>query len=1104
MKWQGASYKNRLQKWTPPPFVYPCDAHEENALRRLKQAFSPLPLYSDLEKEAEAQQTTVSIEIPFPSGHIAFLENTAEQCTSPQTKHSQDGMQGARHWVQRVDTPDGMFQRLTDGYGISLMVGERHYQYIRNSHNWRGIVGCQLDLDVFRDEKNPHAPEPVYSFDELFDRYPLIPRICAFVIPSASSLYEGRYFKARGIVLFPEPVTDMRVYRAFGDILCSELDCIPQNVTKNPVAVGFGNTHNASQAYRNEQIDTAWISDRLQESAVNVFAETRHRDREKQQRTELKAHYAANGNQGTGEGENISAFVDQCDPVSEMLRDGLLTRGQGNEYQWHTSEHARSCDILDGSIHIFSHSMFDASPHQNINEAVGAHRFYLYQLSGLDMTKEADKPRIRQLLFERGYGSDPKAFAKQQQKKGVSKPVKLKDVEPFKGLLETLETARDFLRDVFAKGAQFFAVRTDTGTGKTESAITYALTKDVVLPTQSHKLSAEVVLRATDKEIYGWSYRGIGYHPEGENDLEIEGRTYDADGYFGCIQSERFETLRNRGFNAYKWVCDGCPAYLECKVNGYLSQPDRAKQSQLVALPFPTAFLDPRLRSWADLYKPRGRDALILHDDLPLGSLFISYQLTAPRLRRIYEQWKGTLAAKWAEACLLAFQLRDWETLKEISLRMNADERQSVTFALTQCIDPSTGAVVEPDDFLKSEQVDFSTAEACLKLPKIDKEGYDVATMLETFFNRYPRIEDAPFSFDTASETFTFDLPPKPYIFNKTVRFGFASATLEKKLIQAIFPGIQFYDAALTEWKDGAGFFQLRTNSNPRRTVLNFIEQEAKDGKKRYTYDGLSPTGESYYGMAIDFIKAHPNETHAVLSYKALIEEKKDELDALGVVSEWFGNLAGLDEAFKGVKYFHILFAPEVDPFSIDGLVKQLFGSDGTPLQRDADGNLERNEDGTYADERARLCYEALVIGEIRQVIGRARLNLYPNQVFLWTSRFVDGYTNREDTVLFDEIDWRNADNTLAKLREAVKTRENAEQNGDVKALVETTGVSQRTAYRKTDETRKKSKVDMQARAYQLYCEKCGNDTIIAILQSEYGKKVTDRTLRRWRKKDKF
>ena len=743
----------------------------------MKAAFDPLAPYKELEQKAVRGNTCVEVNIPIPNGHITFLENTAEQCASPQTKHSSEGMQGARHWVQRVDTPDNMFQRLTDGYGISLMFGERCHQYIRNSNNWRGISGCMLDIDVFRDEKHPDAPAPVYSLNELFDRYPLIPQICSFILPSASSLYEGRPFKARGVVLFPEPVTDMRVYRAFGDILCGAIDCIPKNVTKNPVAVGFGNTHNAPLAFRSENADSLWITDALKKAEASVLSTAKKRQKERKKKAELAEHYAAKGNQGTGEGENISTFIEKCDPVSEMLSDGLLTRGTGYEYQWHESEHARSCDILDGSIHIFSHSMFSASPHQNLNEAVGAHRFYLYQLSGLDLTLDGDKAKCRQFLFERGYGSDPKAFATRQQKKGIGKPVKLKDVKPFESVLDTLEKARDFLRDVFAKGEQFFAVRTDTGTGKTESAITYAITKDVVLPTQSHTLASEVVYRATEKEIYAWDYRGIT-------------NTDEADDYLPCIQSERFEALRNRGFNSYKWVCDSCPAYLECKERGYLSQPDRAKESKLVALPFPTAFLDPRLRSWADLYKPRGRDALILHDDLPLTSLFIEYQLSASRLRRIYAEWKGTKASEWAEVCLMAFQLRDWGLLQRVSLGMNADEKESVTYALTQCIDPATRAVVEPDDYLKSEQVDFSSAEACLKLPQVDKEGYDAAVMLENFFTHYPRLEDAPFSFDTASETFSFDLPPKPYIFNKTVRFGFASATLDKKLIQAIFPNI--------------------------------------------------------------------------------------------------------------------------------------------------------------------------------------------------------------------------------------------------------------------------------------------------------------------------
>lgn len=307
MKWKASDYKSPFRNWSPPKRVYPCSQSEKAALQALKQAFEPLPPYKQMEHLAMEQNAVVSIEVPLPDGYIAFLENTAEKCTSPQTKHSRKGMQGARHWVQRVDTPENVFRRLIDGYGISLMFGERCHQYIRNSNNWRGVSGSLLDIDDWRtpvasgslEEKIEHRlraegtpaelkariketpafrrewvselqahieverkyissaldnflkPAPCYSMQELFDRYPLLPRICSFILPSASSLYEGRPFKARGVVLFAEPVTDQRVYRAFGDTLLKELDCIPANVTKNPVAVGFGNTHNAALAHLN-------------------------------------------------------------------------------------------------------------------------------------------------------------------------------------------------------------------------------------------------------------------------------------------------------------------------------------------------------------------------------------------------------------------------------------------------------------------------------------------------------------------------------------------------------------------------------------------------------------------------------------------------------------------------------------------------------------------------------------------------------------------------------------------------------------------------------------------------------------------------------------
>ena len=338
-KWTAKDYENRpLLNWKPPRLnLFPTTDTEKHTLRSLKDTFAPLLPYKDNSTatgmESQAIDAVALVEIPTPiqPGYIAFLENTAERCTSPSTKHSQAGMNRAKEWVQRIDTPERMFERLTRGYGLSMMFGERFHQFIRNSHNWRGASGIMLDIDLFLDDDHPTAPEPVYSMDALFDRYPFIPRLCRYVIPSASSLHEGRPFKGRGIVLFPEPITDQRIYRAVGDSLLAEIDCMLAGVTHNPCAVGFGNTHNAKQAYDNPTPDDAWIQQVIERAKATVLQDA-HEQRTNQERQQSRdLHPSVHNGNGTGkrngaggiEGENISEFIWNCEAVSEMVkRDG--------------------------------------------------------------------------------------------------------------------------------------------------------------------------------------------------------------------------------------------------------------------------------------------------------------------------------------------------------------------------------------------------------------------------------------------------------------------------------------------------------------------------------------------------------------------------------------------------------------------------------------------------------------------------------------------------------------------------------------------------------------------------------------------------------------
>ena len=1073
IKWKASDYKYPFQHWTPPELVYPCRPSEKDALHALKNLFQPLPPYQELETLAKEQNTQVTLDAPLADGHIAFLENTAEKCTSPTTKHSQDGMQGARHWVQRVDTPDNMFQRLTDGYGISLMFGERCHQYIRNSNNWRGINGVQLDLDVWyqqpdalkkkleaedrdadfiaeRLDANEKLPLPVYSESELFDRYPLLPRICAYILPSASSLYEGRPFNARGVVLPPEPITDMRIYRAFGDILCSELDCIPANVTKNPVAVGFGNTHNAPQAYRNERIDTAWISDRLQECAANVINETQHRVRENQQKAERKAHYASQSFNGTSDGENISAFIEQCDPVAEMLHDGLLTSTGGTQYSWHQSENARSCDILDGVIHIFSHTMSAASP-APVLEPVGAHRFYLYQLCGLDMTQDADKPKIREFLFERGYGNDPKAFKPQRN----HKPVKLHKKTDLECVIEPIEKAREALRQAFGRGENLIGFRADTGIGKNEEVIKLYQIKGIggFFSTPTTDLSKEMTVRlkAAGVDVFRW--RGIHAEPDGQFPHEKP-----------CMFPDQYTAYAESGRNPVKMLCEpSCPHLDECEQDGYRSQEAKAKAAQVPIAAHKDILFNPLFRSTADRLLPQHEEDLITIDEFNVFESFIEVEVTQARLEYLRDTWNDHPLGDFAKALLNAFVVQNapHTGITEILNTMSGTNRGAIMEALAsyRVVD----RIYTRKDANEIAAHVGQTVEIIENLPKIESEDWNLLIQLEIFISQYHHAVGAPIEWE--KDTLTFYLPPLPLYTEAKVLC--MSATLNQTFFEKAFAhrqkkhgDIGFIDADDTEWHPGARVYQLRTNRNPRGTLLTAEKIKGTDGKERWHYTGFSATGQKEFDDTLAFVKANPQRPHALISYKWVIETYADELQEAGIITGHYGGLMGLDQHFGRDTdtpiFLHMLGAPEVPPYETEHRYQLLYGDRETPP------DFTRNDTtGEYSNKDVQAVYEAGVKSELMQAIGRAGLVKNPSTVILRSSHDLPSVSHRDQTIHWDHVDWEAAGNNLETLREVIahrETREAAEAeaiaSGDVQAVMEIKGVGKSQAYKDTKDTR--------------------------------------------------
>ena len=1122
IKWKASDYKYPFHHWTPPKLVYPCRPSEKDALHVLKNLFGPLESYKELETKAVSQNTLVSLDTPLSDGHIAFLENTAEQCTSPQTKHSSEGMQGARHWIQRVDTPDNMFQRLTDGYGVSLMFGERCHQYIRNSNNWRGISGVQLDLDVWyqqpdtlkkkleaenrdadfiaeRLDANEKLPLPVYSQDALFERYPLIPRICTFILPTATSLYDGRPFKSRGAVLFPTPVTDMRILRAFGDILCAELDCIPANVTKNPVAVGFGNTHNAAESYRNDQIDTAWISDRLQECAVNVISETQRSEKKKKEKTERKAHYASQSFNGTSEGENISAFIEQCDPVAGMVKDGLLTPEKGNDYRWHQSENARSCDILDGVIHIFSHTMSAASPAAEL-EPVGTHRFYLFQLCGFDMTQDADKPRIREFLFEHGYGSDPKAYISKRN----HKPVKLHKKTDLECVIEPIEKAREELQSCFKSKKKLIGFRADTGIGKTFLGIKLYQIKGIggFVSTPTTDLAKEVETRLYTAEVGVYRWRGIHSEPDGAFPHEK-----------ACMFPDEYKAYAESGRNAYKMLCEHCPYLTECNDDGYRSQEAKAKAAQVVVAAHKDLLFNPLFRSTANLLLPKYKDDMILIDEFDVFESFIKIEITQARLEYLKKTWHNHPLGEFATLLLKACILED-DTYTSIRNTLDVIEgeiRSDIIEALTsyrigdKIYDRKAAHEL-------SEDIGQST-EYIQSLPKIETKTWNLLTHLDVFFSQYRHSQSAPLQWK--KNTLTLYLPPLPrYTRSKVVCM---SATLNQTFFEKAFESRQekrndvgFIDADDTEWHPDARVYQLRTNRNPRGTLLTAEKIKGTDGKERWHYTGFSATGQKEFDDTLAFVKANPQRPHALISYKWVIETYADEIQEAGMITGHFGGLVGLDTHFRRDTdtpiFLHILGAPEVPPYETEHRYQLLYGDRETPP------NFTRNDTtGEYHDKDVQAIYEAGVKSELMQAIGRAGLVKNPSTVILRTSHDLPSVSHRDQTIHWDHVDSAAADNNLDTLREVVAQREAREAveaeaiaSGDVQAVMEIKGVSRRTAERESRPIRKHQETEKNATILRLHHEGHSQLEIERQLKSTgYTKGISPKTIRNVIKKGK-
>lgn len=537
--------------------------------------------------------------------------------------------------------------------------------------------------------------------------------------------------------------------------------------------------------------------------------------------------------------------------------------------------------------------------------------------------------------------------------------------------------------------------------------------------TGSHARGQEIYNRAVKLDKTAFLYRGLMHNADGEFPHESP-----------CIKPSVLDDLRKKGANPYLHGCAGCDVKALCESAGlrsqwkHLSDPDT-----LLILAMPQLFIDPIFRQFLKNRVKLTIDDMILVDDASTEALFLNENVSLERLQRLSRRWKGKPTGDFALKLIEAVSACEGDAMIEqvqsiVNDVLKDSQIRPVVYRQLRKANIN-GTEVGLDDAISNGHYPIGTDAERARLPEVDKLGWTLLDKLRIFFSSYPDPSTAPMKFYEGQ--LSFSLPPQLY--KTPAALGFMGATLDKDVFQQVFrkgtrylKGLpEFYDAATTEWDPDAKVFQLRTNRNPRATLLNKETRE------------LSKTGKEYFDYFKQSLETNTGSRHALISYKTVVENRADAL--ADVAMSWFHNSEGLDTRFQGCEVFHILGMPGRTPQDTEWVSRQ----------------WQVSED---------IVREKLVTSELLQAVGRARLVRNPATVIIWTSHFIPGITDREQTTLFDETDWQKADGDIEKLQAIVAEREAAEQSGDVQEYVEATGQSQRTAYQQTQEARKQTKAE--------------------------------------------
>ena len=416
-------------------------------------------------------------------------------------------------------------------------------------------------------------------------------------------------------------------------------------------------------------------------------------------------------------------------------------------------------------------------------------------------------------------------------------------------------------------------------------------------------------------------------------------------------------------------------------------------------------FLDPHHAKSAETIL-EGRDGtqkLCIINVTREDQLFLECELPKTTLEAWVANYQGRALGYFAIALLNATEIRD-------KTHANSIKRLRT--------------VVQTFEWLEEEILeqmchgDAETVENSQASPTVSSDpNWTFWHQLKRFFAHYTRDADAPMRWE--NEALRFYVPPvlhpslrhllvtSPALYDLHLRRAFLDEDTE------IFP------TQPVAWAPGNRIFQIRTDTYPRKTILDLYN----------TWDvfGMSETGQRIFSRIQAEIERDPNVKHGIITHVHTVRY----LDNIGknenvCFMTGFRNREGLETAFQEAEVIWVVGMPEMGPRAMLERSQILFGNDEEPLSYE-----KERKSYCYKDERVQSIYEKDIVHIFTQVIALAQLNRLTNKtVMLITGLRIPEITDRPETLLFDWEDLEVAGG-LDKLSEAIATRQGFERERD-------------------------------------------------------------------------